>query len=272
MDRAGIRDHWTNWAQTHGTHFKATTRGLTAKLLELDALRRRIAELFGDRPFSALEVGCGNGINCIELAKVFTQAQFDGVDFIPEMLDAAIESARNAQVDHRTRFMPGDVTRLDDLANLRDAYDLVFTDRCLINLNTAELQGHAIRDLARRIDHGGFLLMIENSRYSHGHQNKAREALGLELRAPAEFNRFFTEEEMQAHIAAAELELIEIEDFSSLHDLVLYALVPAINGGTIDYEHPLVAAAAELSSRFAAEERNAFGAFGQNRLYICRKG
>jgi SAM-dependent methyltransferase len=271
MDRAGIRNHWTSWAQAHGMHFKATTRGLTAKLLELDAFRRRLQSLFDDGAFSALEVGCGNGINCIEMAKAFDRASFDGVDFIPEMVQAAIESARRGGVEQRTRFMVGDVTRLHEVSELHDSYDVVLTDRCLINLNTAELQGRAIRDIAAKLQPGGFLLMIENSRHTHGRQNLAREGLGLEPRAPAAFNRFFTEEEMSGHIASAGLELVEIEDFSSFHDLVLYALVPAVNGGAVDYDHPAVAAAAEMSSHFAAEEKNAFGAFGQNRLYVCRR-
>lgn len=271
MDRSQIRDHWTSWAQTHGTHFKATTRGRTAKLLELDAFARRLTDLFEGGPFSALEVGCGNGINCIEMAKSFANATLDGVDFIPEMIDAARVAAKAADVDTRTRFEVGDVLRLNEL-DLRETYDVVLTDRCLINLNTADLQREAIVALAARLAPGGYLLMIENSLDTHGRQNEARQALGLEARKPAEFNRFFTEEEMRSHIDAAGLQLLETEDFSSLHDLVLYALIPATNGGTIDYDHPAVAAAAETSMQFAAKEKNAFGAFGQNRLYVCRKG
>ena len=113
--------------------------------------------------------------------------------------------------------------------------------------------------------------MIENSHHTHGRQNSAREALGLEPRAPADFNRFFTEQEIRDHLAGAGLDLVETEDFSSFHDLILYAVIPAINGGSVDYDHPAVAAAAEMSSHFAAQEKSAFGAFGQNRLYICRK-
>lgn len=270
MDRAAIRDHWTNWAEAHGVHFKATTRGLTAKLLELDAFERQLRALYGNRPFTALEVGCGNGINCVEMAKLFSAASFDGVDFIPQMIDAAVESARTTQVADRARFFVGDVTDLS-LPELSETYDVVFTDRCLINLTSADLQRQAICGLAGRVTNGGALLMIENSRFTHQRQNRAREQLGLEPRTAAEFNRFFTEEEMSSHIVAAGLELLEIEDFSSFHDLILYALVPAINGGTVDYDHPAVAAAAKLSSRFSSGEKSAFGAFGQNRLYVCRK-
>ena len=85
------------------------------------------------------------------------------------------------------------------------------------------------------------------------------------------FNRFFTDDEMQRHIAAAGLELVEIEDFSGLHDLILYAIVAAEKGGAVDYDHPLVAAATQVSVELAATGMNDFGPYGQNRLYVARR-
>jgi hypothetical protein len=67
------------------------------------------------------------------------------------------------------------------------------------------------------------------------------------------------------------LNLVETEDFGSLHDLILYTLVPAINGGEVDYSHPLVEAATVLSLKTAQDNPGAFGTFGQNRLYVCQK-
>ena len=113
--------------------------------------------------------------------------------------------------------------------------------------------------------------MIENSTSTHGKQNDAREILGLDRRPVSEFNRFFSEEEMRSHIANAKLELVEIEDFGSLHDLVLYALLPAANGGTVDYDNQIVHAAARLSIALSATGENRFGDFGQNRLYVARR-
>ena len=253
METEGIRNHWTSWAKTFGADLRATTKTPTAKTLELDALSRRFAALLGEGGTRVLEMGCGNGINCVELAKRFPSASFDGVDLIPEMIEAARENASAGEVRARTRFFCGDANLVGAVPELRQDYDLVFTVRCLINLNTAAAQGAAIAALAARLRPGGHFLMIENSTATHGLQNHYRELVGLPRRAPADFNRFFSDAEMRAHIAAAGLDLIDVEDFSSLHDLVLYVLVPSINDGRVDYDHPLVHAATALSTRVSAE-------------------
>jgi hypothetical protein len=141
----------------------------------------------------------------------------------------------------------------------------------LINLNTAELQKRAMSGLASKLRPGGHLIMIENSMETYAAQNRCRNMLGLPSRKPADFNRFFEEGEIRSHIASAGLEVIDVEDFSSLHDLVLYVLVPAINGGEVDYDHPLVEAATRLSTEMSAQTKSPFGAFGQNRMFVCKK-
>lgn len=271
MDVEAIQSHWTDWASRYGGDVRATTRCRSAKLLEVDALRRRIAALIGEgRDLRLLEVGCGNGINCIELARSFPTLRIDGIDFVAEMVEAARAGSRDAELGDRLRFVIGDVSRLDAVEGLEPAYDAVFTDRCLINLTSAEEQAVAIAALAARLAPAGHLLMIENCLDTFETQNRARLALGLNGRTPAAFNRFFTDAEMSAHVAAAGLDLVEVEDFASLHDLLLYVLLPAANGGTIEYDHPIVCAAAELSMALAAGSRPRLGAFGQNRLYVCR--
>ncbi|MTD95388.1 methyltransferase domain-containing protein [Hyphomicrobium sp. xq] len=272
MDSRDIRRHWTNWATTYGSALRATTKTWTAKALEIDALSRRLRSVVGDSGGGKiLEMGCGNGINCVELAKFFPNLSFDGVDFVPEMVTAAIENARSADVEDRVRFFVGDAIGAGNLPELQPSYDVVFTDRCLINLDAIELQKQAISILASKVKPGGYLLMIENSLTSYAKQNRCREALGLAARKPADFNLFFDEDEILLHVTAAGLELVDVEDFSSLHDLMLYVLVPAINGGAVDYDHPLVQAATTLSRELAAEATGTFGSYGQNRLFVCRR-
>lgn len=268
-----IHKHWTQLALVHGGSLQATTKTWTAKALEIDALSRRFSSILGspDAPATVLEVGCGNGANCFSLADAFLSARFDGVDFVPEMTAAAESSSANRDARERLRFFVGDALKLQDVEGLHPAYDIVFTDRCLINLNTTDLQKEAISSLATKVRHGGHLIMIENSVVTYSAQNRYRELLGLPARTPAPFNLFFEESQILPHLGAAGLELVEIEDFSSLHDLALYVLVPAINGGEVDYEHPLVEAATKLSTAVAFTNPNSFGALGQNRLYLCRK-
>lgn len=272
MDSREIHEHWGQWAKTFGGSLRATTKTWTAKVLELDALSRRFHAVFRDkRSASILEVGCGNGINCIELAKLFPGFRFDGVDYVAEMVTAANENARIGEVQDQVRFFVGDALNIGELPGLDTNYDLVFTNRCLINLNSVALQKQGISGLATKAQCGGYVIMIENSKTSYALQNHCRNVLGLASRRPADFNLFLDEAEIRPHIVSTGLELIEVEDFSSLHDLMLYVLVPAINEGDVDYGHPLVRAAMTLSRELSANMPNTFGSFGQNRMFVCRK-
>jgi SAM-dependent methyltransferase len=272
MDSHDIREHWLSWATTYGTDLRATTKTWTAKALEVDALFRRMRNLqSASKTARILEVGCGNGVNCIEIAKSLPHLQFDGIDYVPEMVRAATENARISDVENRVRFFVGDVLQLNRVKGLAQEYDVVFTDRCLINLNTIDLQKRAISSLAERVKAGSYLLMIENSIVSYGAQNDCRMLLGLPPRKPADFNLFFDEDELRPHLKTIDLDLIDVEDFSSLHDLMLYVLVPATNGGVVQYDHPLVEAATVLSKGLSSTQAGSFGAFGQNRLFVCQK-
>src|SRR5215510_1638326 len=105
MEIEDIRRHWTNWATTYGGALRATTKTWTLKALEQDALCRRMRLILGQHTSGhVLEMGCGNGINCIELANVFPHMHFDGADIIPEMVQAAIENGEKSQAKERVRF------------------------------------------------------------------------------------------------------------------------------------------------------------------------
>jgi ubiquinone/menaquinone biosynthesis C-methylase UbiE len=268
-----VFEHWRNNVLTYGGALKATTKTWTAKALELDALRRRLTSLSAPsgEPMDVLEVGCGNGINCLELARSFPGFTFHGVDYVPEMVAAAEENRRGSTAPSQLRFVVGNAMEVDLVDGLFDNYDVVFTDRCLINLASTPQQLRAISAMAAKIRPGGHLVMIENSSSTYEEQNRYRRALGLPARTPATYNLFLDEDEILPHLSNVALTLVDIEDFISLHDLMLYVLVPAINGGRVDYEHPLVEAATKLSVAASSARSSPFGSAGQNRLYFCQK-
>jgi ubiquinone/menaquinone biosynthesis C-methylase UbiE len=271
MDMNGIRHHWQRWAAQYGTGLRATTKTSTAKALELDALSRALTEVENSRGHALriLEVGCGNGQNCFALLDRHPGCSILGVDFVEQMVAAADSVKEQKRIpDDRLRFQVGNVL---ELSLPPDSFDVVFTDRCLINLNTDALQQQAIRALARLVKPGGQLLMIENSQQTYRLQNQLRELVGLPSRTPAEFNHFVDESTLLPFLPSAHLELFEIEDFITFHDLVLYVLVPMMNGGKVDYEHPFVDAATRLNLAMSSQRRSSAGAYGQNRLYKCRK-
>lgn len=266
-----IRSHWKDWAEKYGKELRATTKTSTLKEIEVDALTRalRSIEVEKGNKLSILEMGCGNGQNCLRLSRLFPGASFTGIDFIREMVDAANSLKKESETpDARVLFREGNVLDLD---LPHSSFDVIFTDRCLINLNTDSLQQQAIKSLSDRLKDGGYLLMIENSKQTYDDQNKARELVELPPRTPAEFNHFFNEDTLLPYFASIGLELYDVEDFISIHDLVLYVLVPMLNGGVVDYEHPIVQAATKLNIALSSIRPDGLGKFGQNRLFKCRK-
>lgn len=262
-----VRAHWQDWATQYGTNLRATTKTSTAKALEIDALHRAISSIVkgSEEKVRVLEFGCGNGQNCLSLAKLFPTAAFVGIDYIPAMVQAANELKHQQGLsDAQLIFEEGNIL---DIHLPENSFDIIFTDRCLINLTSDELQQQAIQSLSKRLKIGGYLLMIENSQATFDRQNFARQAVGLPPRSPADFNHFFDEKTLLPYLDGINLEQVGIEDFISLHDLVLYVLVPMVNGGKVDYDHPMVAAATELNMVLSNSHDGGVGQYGQNRLY-----
>ncbi|MFC1680854.1 class I SAM-dependent methyltransferase [Pseudomonadota bacterium] len=266
-----IREHWKNWATSYGTDLRATTKASTAKRIELNTLVKTVKSIqdsFSDEP-KLLEIGCGNGHNLIALHERFPHFRLLGIDYIEEM----IESAEKLRVERgisteSVEFRVGNVLNLE---NLSADYDLVYTVRCLINLNSDRLQQEAIFGISRKIRSGGYLLMLENSANTYENQNRLRVLAGLEARTPAEFNHFINEDALFGCLPAAGLELVKTEDYISFHDIVLYVLLPMVNDGALDYGNPLVDAAARLSIAMSECGGGDLGQYGQNRLYLCLK-
>ena len=265
---AKTRTYWEESARQHGLDVKATTRTPTAKRLEIAALTRVLASIKKDcGPLSILEAGCGNGQNCVALAKAFPDDTFLGFDYIPEMVTAAIVMRDDSGISaNAVSFTQADVT---DLSKFSSQFDVVLSVRCLINLSTIDEQLKALTGLAGLVKDRGHLLLIENSDRTYGNQNNLRIAGGLDPRSPANFNLFLNDEKTVSHIKALGFD-VDARDFSSLHDLILYVLLPMSNGGSIDYQHPIVEAATSLSLHLGEKSEN-FGAIGQNRLFVCRK-
>lgn len=265
MKSEDVREHWKDWAETYGTNLRATTHSSLQKELEIAALARWM------KGQTVLEAGCGNGINCIELAKQFPAMRFYGFDYVPEMIKAAEAAAKTADTQDRVRFLCADLLEMPSWSTMNAIYDIVFTDRCLINFETVEKQKKAISLLTTVVKPGGYLLLLENSIQAYRNQNHCRTLLGLKEREWPKFNFFLNQYEILPYLRNNDMNLIATEDVSSLHDLLLYVLLPATSKGQEfdwQYEHPLVQAAAELQKQLP----NQFGMFGQNRLYVCRKG
>ena len=174
----------------------------------------------------------------------------------------------NSELD----FSIGDVLHLNAAASLKNNFDFVFTDRLLINLNSWELQQQGIEQIASCVKENGLLVIIENFTQSYANQNLLRKVVGLPPRIPDPYNKFINEKEFQEFVVEKlKFEYIYSENFGSLHDLILYVLLPHINDGKVIYDHPLMESVTSLLEGIPESLRNNFGNFGQNNLYVFKR-
>lgn len=272
MDLDDIKKHWDSNAKEHKTSLDSTTKTSTIKRLEINAFFRFITKACNtsDRK-NLLEVGCGNGHNIFGLAERLPNFYFHGIDYSEDMIIAAME--RNKKIANKNiSFEVGDTLDISLNSSSVSKFDFVITNRLLINLNTWELQQIALKQLFNSIIEGGYLILIENFNTSYGNQNMLREIISLPARIPDPYNRFMEEELLENYIVKdLGMDLIYSENFGSLHDLMLYVLIPHMNEGKVDYDHALMESVTLLLENLSEELINSFGEFGQNRLYAFKK-
>lgn len=252
MQKEQVKEHWTDNASMFKTHLLATTKCPTIKGLEIAALRRSM-QMARLRQAEVLEVGCGNGYNLFELAEMIPTYNFTGIDYIPEM----IESANKLNTLPNVKFEVGDIRSLDDRK-----YDIIFTDRCLINLDNEQEQIEVFDNLAKKLTPQGSLIILENFKEGLSRLNDVRSMLALPEKKQAEYNLFL--DNVWLECAKAEMKLIYEDDFGGLHDLMLYGLFDG------DYSNPLMDKITKVSL-LMSESRTSLKGYGQNRLYMFQR-
>jgi ubiquinone/menaquinone biosynthesis C-methylase UbiE len=120
------------------------------------AVLQRIRNRFGDRPFTALDVGCGTGNLAMHLRADFPHATVWGVDLVREMLTKGLHRWRA----HSSEITPiqGDSERLPFASG---AFDLV---TCAHSFHHYPHQERALAEMHRVLKPGGRLLLIDGYR------------------------------------------------------------------------------------------------------------
>lgn len=205
-----IRGFWDAQAERFAEDVAATTPDPLAKELELRTLKQFLRS--GN---STLEAGCGNGYNLFNLADFLT-GRLVGFDYADKMIGAA-ECVRALRPDG-ARFSFDVRSVLDDLSDL-GAFDQVFTDRCLINLPSPDLQLQAVGNLAGRLRPGGALLLIESTQQGQDRINEMRRIVGLQPIAYHWHNLYLDEPAFLAGLPAS-VEHVGTENFASLYFVI----------------------------------------------------
>ena len=247
-----IRDYWNSRA---GLGRWAGTQDLIAKELELRALAEFV------RPgMRILDAGCGNGITAIELARRFP-VEITAFDYAAEMVDAAREMANRESLLGSIRFCTADVR---NVGNLPRDFDLIYTERVLINLPDWEAQKDAITQLTGLLRPTGTYAMVENSQDGLDKLNALRERAGLKPVVPPWHNRYFRDAELET-ITLAGVILERVIFHSSTYyflSRVVNAWLAARDGREPDYNSPINELALLLPT---------IGDIGQGRVWVWKR-
>ena len=213
---------------------EAGTRDLIAKQLEVEFLCGYVSD--GMR---ILDAGCGNGIAAVELARR-ARCEVVGFDRSPSMIAAAKQLVTGTAIPDTSTitFCVGDV-----LAPPRDLglFDLILTERTLINLSDWAAQCRAIGVLGTHLKPGALYVMIENSHDALDRLNAIRVPLGLAAVAPPAHNRYLREDEVAAARVPG-LSLTAVRHFTSTYyflSRVVNAALAAERGEEPAYDSPI---------------------------------
>jgi 2-polyprenyl-3-methyl-5-hydroxy-6-metoxy-1,4-benzoquinol methylase len=135
-------------------HYVNGLDGIVASLPEVDARLRAGARV--------VDVACGAGIFCVELARRYPNAQIEGIDLDEGSIDMARANAREAGLDDRLRFHVRDAAS----PGLDGPYDLIAIND---SLHHVARPVDALRAMRALLAPGGTVLVVENRTAEHFH-------------------------------------------------------------------------------------------------------
>ena len=250
-DPKDVRAFWNSRA---GLGKWAGTRDVTAKQLEIEAIAGYVRD--GMR---VLDFGCGNGITAIELARRY-EVDVTGVDFAEQMVAAASELAQAQELKGRVGFQIGQVENPTPMGK----FDLIYTERVLINLSDWPAQRQALRSILDLLADAGLYVMCENSQDGLDKINLLREQLNLPAITPPWHNRYLRDEELREFTHPG-VNLEGMNFYSSTYyflSRVVNAWLAAHEGKEPEYEAPIN----QLCLRLPP-----VGDLGQGRIWLWRK-
>ena len=237
----------------------AGSNDFNLKYLEIKELSK-----FMKDGLKVLELGCGNGITSIEFAKKFN-VKITAVDYSEKMIEQAKENLQNNK-DHFKGTLSFSVLSLSQLDKLNDKFDLVFTERVLINLNSWDEQKDSLLKISELLNENGIYCMCESSIKALNNINKLRLNFDLTEIIHPWHNTYIDDEKLEKfNKENNNLTLVETSNFASTYYLfsrVVNARIAKDNNEEVNYSHPLNLISLKLPI---------FGDYSQSKLWIFKK-
>lgn len=259
-----IKNYWEERAKQYLDNPAATTDDIYLRELEIFTLIQTMNEIQFPKEGSFLDVGCGDGYSLLRLAQAFENLSFLAIDYSENMIRLAQQRLEShPELKNQVQFRVGDVMELEQICG-HLPYDVVLTDRCLINLDSFENQSYAIAEIASHIKPGGYYIAIENFIEGHKNMNDARHQIGLP-EIPVRWHNFYFEEKPFVECAERFFQYVSFKEFSSSYYFatrIIYSAMCQMRGETPDYNHEIHQLAVRLPW---------IGKFSPIRMAVMRK-
>ncbi len=208
-----------------------------------------------------LDIGCGNGATIIRLGQERACSGV-GIDFSVEMSALAEREVEKAGLGEsiiiRNRGVPPIPTEFG-------TFDVVLSQRCLINLTSTKEQKRAIDDIRQVLNSRGKYIMVESSIQGSARTNEVRRSLGLEPIDPPWHNLFF-DEEVVSGWPDDEFQIECFEHITSTYNFlsrIVYAKLAADRHETLRYDSDINLLSMKLPPQI--------GDFGPVKAWVWRK-
>lgn len=244
------------WNQRASLGFCAGTNDYILKQLEINAISRYIRD--GMR---ILDFGCGNGITMIDIAKKF-DVQIIGIDFSSQMIEHAQELARSEGLSKKLSFLVGNE---ESLSTIFHKFDLVYSERALINIDSWKEQKETILKICSLLNSSGKYVMCESSMDGLEEINCFRQQLNLEKITPPWHNKYFFDKEIAELSQEGIIKLEEVNNFSSTYYFISRVINAALSrekGEEPTYHAPINQLAFHLSP---------IGVCAQSKIWVWSK-
>jgi len=240
-----IKQYWEDKALELGQDRRATTPDYWLREIEISHLSRIIGEY--DRDLHILDIGCGNGYSTLQLLKQHPRHRYCGGDYSESMLLAAKKNAQeiDSSLQEHIQFKQLDVLQLSSQSSL---FDIIISDRCLINLPESNAQWKAIDQIYRLLKPGGEYIAIENFMGGQNGMNTQRENIGLPPIPVRWHNCYFVEDEFIQY-CSRDFKILEFLPISSTYYLltrVVYSKQCQNDNREPDYDNDIYLSALQL--------------------------
>lgn len=212
-----VKKHYKQEAKTKGLSLTSTMHDIATREMEIRVIASYLKN--GD---TCLEVGCGNGAASVEISKI-KKIHLTAVDFSTDLISLAKAQSKKG-IKGEIHFAQKDVLTLKE----KEVYDVVFTERCIINLLSPDDQRRALENMARALKKGGRLLLLEAFADGLTELNTARREIGLEPIPPAYHNLHLKRDDVVKFLAREDLRLAEENNFLSSYYFGSRVLYPAL--------------------------------------------